>query len=545
MSTIKLPRLISDGVVLQRGKAIRLWGWTNSQDNAIEIELNGVKKAAVVSVDGDSFRFDVELDAMVAGGPYEMKITANGSETVVVKDVYVGEVFQLVGQSNIEFPMSRVLESYPEELVSPENKLIREFKVVENRVFDGPIKDNTTGEWKSVNKDNIPVFSAIGYFLAKNISNKENIAVGLINTTMGGAPIETFMSREMLSNYASDIEELDRCMDPAYVESVLKHDEETTNDWYGTLDATDEGVKNSWEKADTDISSWGTMMVPSYIEETDDLKDFCGSIWLKRKFDVSSDMAAKENKLWFGTMIDADDIYVNGQLVGSTPYCYPPRRYIVPKGVLHAGENDITIRLKVEKCAGRITYGKVFAIFNGNVKRGTDGFYETIEGAQDFTPLDGEWKYKVGAVMPRREDVTFFSWKPSALYNGMVYPCTNMNIKAIVWYQGESNAERSHLYYGQFDTMVKGYRELWKDETLPVIFIQLPEYTDKCYEPVNGKTNAIDWVTMMEVQRQCLKVPYTYMVEAVGTGEYNDLHPQRKKDLGDKIAEVVGTVLLS
>ena len=131
MSTIKLPRLISDGVVLQRGKAIRLWGWTNGQDNAIEIELNGVKKAAVVSVDGDSFRFDVELDAMVAGGPYEMKITANGSETVVVKDVYVGEVFQLVGQSNIEFPMSRVLESYPEELVSPENKLIREFKVVE------------------------------------------------------------------------------------------------------------------------------------------------------------------------------------------------------------------------------------------------------------------------------------------------------------------------------------------------------------------------------------------------------------------------------
>ena len=59
---------------------------------------------------------------------------------------------------------------------------------------------------------------------------------------MGGAPIETFMSREMLSNYASDIEELDRCMDPAYVESVLKHDEQTTNEWYGTLDATDEDV---------------------------------------------------------------------------------------------------------------------------------------------------------------------------------------------------------------------------------------------------------------------------------------------------------------
>ena len=550
MSVIRLPRLISNGVIFQRNKPIRVWGFPENAVKNVEVSLNGNRVSAVINNDeyGEP-RFDAVFPEMPAGGPYILEFFADSVKCETVDDVYIGDVIQLAGQSNIEFPMRRVLESYPEELVNPDYPLIRTFKIIENRVFDGPIKDNTTGEWVKVTQESLPEYSAIGYFLAKKLLKDEGIAVGLINTTMGGAPIETFMSEEMISDYEEEYKELIRCRDKSYIEEIIKRDEKSSSDWYSKLDGGDEGLKASWYDPETDVSDWKTMRVPSYIEETEGLEGFCGSIWLKNTFDATAEMVEKQQYLWLGTMIDADVTYVNGNEVGRTEYCYPPRRYIIPAGLLKEGKNDITIRLKIEKGSGRTAYGKLFAVFSGDrlkIRRTTDGFFEGVEGAENMVKLDGIWKYRVGMVMPKREDVTFLSWKPTALFNGMVYPCTNFAVKAVLWYQGESNAERSEVYLDRFTRLVNGYRKLWKDDKLPVIYIQLPEYMDKCYEPdadhKDGKILEIDWITMQEVQKQCLTIPGTYMISAMGTGEYNDLHPQRKKILGEKVAEVIKTL---
>ena len=136
----------------------------------------------------------------------------------------------------------------------------------------------------------------------------------------------------------------------------------------------------------------------------------------------------------------------------------------------------------------------------------------------------------------------FFNWKPTALFNGMLNPCTNYPVKAVIWYQGESNAGRSSMYFDQLKSMTEGYRKLWKDDSLPVITVKLPEFDDVTYEPDGTDNIRTDWSDMQKVQEACTAIPGVYLVETAGTGEINDLHPQRKKPIGDSIAEIVKTL---
>ena len=77
--------------------------------------------------------------------------------------------------------------------------------------------------------------------------------------------------------------------------------------------------------------------VPFRFDEVGELKGFVGSVWLKRNFTVPQEMAGKPAKLWLGTIVDSDVAYLNGQQVGITYYQYPPRKYEIPKGLLHRG----------------------------------------------------------------------------------------------------------------------------------------------------------------------------------------------------------------
>ena len=68
-------------------------------------------------------------------------------------------------------------------------------------------------------------------------------------------------------------------------------------------------------------------------------------VWYRKEIEVPAEMTQTEAKLFMGRIVDADHIYVNGQLIGNITYQYPPRRYVIPKGVLKPGKNTVVIQV--------------------------------------------------------------------------------------------------------------------------------------------------------------------------------------------------------
>jgi len=159
-----------------------------------------------------------------------------------------------------------------------------------------------------------------------------------------------------------------------------------------------------------------------------------------------------------------------------------------------------------------------------------DKTYELTAG--DFkTSLDGEWKYKVGAVMPPLREQTFFGYKPAGLYNAMLAPLLNYSIKGILWYQGESNAERPEEYRTLLPAMIRDWRNSLGQGDVPFLVVQLPNFMESREAPYDS-----GWALFREAQTEALKLPATGMAVTYDIGEWNDIHPLNKKDVGVRLA---------
>lgn len=520
MGKLKLPRLISNGMVLQRDREVNVWGW-DAPGRDVTVKFLDEEYTTFTDSEGT---FLIKLDPAPFGGPYKMEIRDSEGEAVTIDDILIGEVWLCSGQSNMELQMDRVRDMYPEDMVNCDNPRVRTFKITEDAVFSGPLDELKTGEWKSASRDNIADFSALGYFFARDLNVMTGIPVGFIDASLGGANIHCFLSREMLKGYDDKLAEADRYSDDAFRESVLKSNIEEPEKWHKMLDEKDEGLKEHWELGGTDDSSWDEVNLPGFLRDTT-IGNFLGCIYFRRSFEVPEEMAGKEADLWLGTLVDSDRTYLNGVLVGVTDYQYPPRKYHIPEGVLRAGANNITVRLKAEyylefmpgKVSGaRFTPGKEYKIFDDK---------HTID-------LTGKWKYKIGAYAedeaPRQD---FVSWKPACLYNGMIAPCHNYVISGVNWYQGESDCEKSDEYTDLFNRMVKGYRERWNDDKLWFNVVQLPNFT------IDNNPDSESWTIMREVLRRVSEdTDRCDGVVSIDLGEDNDLHPQCKGELGRRLA---------
>lgn len=533
MSTIKLARIFSDGVILQRGKDIKIWGFADAGEN-VSVTLAG--KCMNVSAD-ENGRFDAAFPKMEKGGPYTLEAKSESGSSVA-GDVMIGDVVLVSGQSNMEFPMDRVCKTYPDEWDGPFDSKISTFKVTENGVFGEPIEDVLTGEWKKVSAESIGQFSAVGYFTAKHMRAHEDVAVGIVDISLGGAPIESFMSTELLDGYDSALAEAAKFCDDAYRLKVLEDNEKNEIGWREALDDNDIGVKERFEDGKKILEKGRDIVLPDFFSDTE-LDGLVGSVWLAKTFTVPKEYVGKAAQLWFGTMVDYDFGYVNGKYVGTTDYTYPPRRYDIPEGLITEGENTVVIRLCVQKGYGRVTPGKLYGIVFGNGIRKTDGFNEWLEGADHIERLGGVWKYLIGHRCEPSPETIFVNWKPTSLYNGMLAPLAGLSVKAFAFYQGESNCQNYEEYTGLTERFMEGLRQMF-GEDLPYICVQLPEFNSRMEEVSFDGGKA--WRGLMAAQEKCLSFPGFYMVKAYGTGELNDLHPQRKEPIGKAIADIIVTL---
>lgn len=520
MSELIMPRLVSNGMVLQRDKKTRIWG-CDAPGRDIEVAfLNDVYKTIS---DSDGY-FEVWLNPQPYGGPYTMQISDDAGESIVIEDILIGEVWLCSGQSNMELPMARVKDRYPEELIDCDYPNVREFKIKEAIDFTVPHKDTATGEWRRPDKAYIQEFSATAYFFARELNRMTGIPVGFIDASLGGSKVHCWMSREMLKDYDDKLKLADKYAPQEFRNAVLEDNMKRVGKWHDELDEKDEGLKEHWEAEGTDDKGWDTVELPAFFKDTS-IGDALGCIYLRKSFEVPADMAGKSAKLWLGTIVDSDKTYVNGKFVGQTEYQYPPRKYDIPEGLLHEGTNNVTVRMKSEYYVGypggrhvaaRFTPGKEYKIFNESGR---------IE-------LSGTWKYKIGAVSSEPAYYQdFISWKPAGLYNAMTAPCHKYTIGGFNWYQGESDCEETDEYLKLFRLMVEGYRKEWDDPNLFTGVVQLPNFT------IDNDPNSDAWQRMRETLRILAEeIPDSDSVVTIDLGEDNDLHPQGKRELGRRLA---------
>ncbi len=521
MKTLKLPRLLSDHMILQQNKKIRIWG-EDEPGTTVTVTLLETVYSAVADENGD---WEVFLQEMSPGGAYSMTVRDDKGEERTVEDILVGDVWLCSGQSNMELPMRRVIDHYPYEMQQCRNDCIRTFKITEHSDFHGPLKDHLTGAWKSVNEDTLLDFSATAYFFARHLYRMSGVPVGLIDASLGGSRVESWMGRDMLEGYDDLLSLADRYRDDAFRAGRLADNERQAHLWHSALDGQDTGLQEDWAQRNLDVSDWKEVRLPFFFQDSD-LDGFIGSVWFRREFDVKKECAYQEARLHLGTIVDSDTVYINGVEVGHTDYQYPPRKYTIPIGLLKEGSNEITIRVKSEIGQGRFTDDKPYRIFWN----------------EDQVDLTGIWKYRIGARCEMIPETDFVNWKPTGLYHGMTAPCHNYMIAGVIWYQGESSARTAGSYRDLMKRLINGYREKWGEEQLPFLFVQLPNFDTETYDSDRDRRFS-DWPAIREAQRRTLDIPGTGMAVAIDAGEDNDLHPLEKELIGFRLAALAARML--
>lgn len=507
---VRLPAVLSDGMVLQRNKPIKIWGWADSCEK-FEISWNGETYPASADADG---RWEMELPAMPAGGPYIMKV---GS--IELHDILIGDVFLCSGQSNMELPVRRVTDMFAEEIAGYENNFIRHYAVPQTFDFNVELEDTPASSWKPCTQENVMNFSALAYFFAKELHKKTGVPVGLVNASWGGTPVEAWMSENALQPFPKYINEKRLYEDTGYLQRIKQLEGEDFHRWNTALDQGDPGLTGDvrWYAPEFDDREWKTVDMFSKEWGNDGLNPVGGSHWLRKDFKIPAAMAGKEAIIRLGCIVDADSVYVNGHFVGNTTYQYPPRIYRIPAGVLKAGVNNVTVRV----------------ISNG----GQPSFvlekpYKIICGKKEIS-LEGKWKYRQGAPMPQAPSMMFFYYKPVCLYNAMISPLRNMKFQGVLWYQGESNVDRRNEYAALLNGMIKDWRGTFNDFDLPFYIVELAEFLHK-----SDKQGRQAWEEMREEQAKAAKAAtHAVLIKNEDLGEWNDIHPLDKKTLGRRIAK--------
>jgi len=504
-------------MILQRNCEIKVWGWA-SPNEKVQLEFNQKKYETSANKLGEWY---VMLPQMSAGGPYIMTLKA--SNDITIKDILFGDVWLASGQSNMDINMTRVKPLYESEIANSTNPNIRFFTVQQKWNLSGPKNDFESGKWREANPAELLTFSAVAYFYAKEINTKYQIPVGIIHSSQGGSFAQAWISEEALYKFPKYYDELNKFKDKSVVDRILSEDKVKVNEWNTRLKQNDEGFKNStkkWSDPTLNASNWATMIIPGFWANTA-LGKVNGVIWFRKEIEVPVDKAGQPAKLNLGVIKDADQTYVNGVLIGSTGYTFPPRRYEVPSNILKAGKNVIVIRVVNNSGNGGFTLGKP---------------YELIIG-QQIIDLKGEWQYKLGAQMEPTPGQTSFQNKPSALYNAMLSPIFNYKIKGALWYQGESNADNPDEYKDLLATLIQDWRTQWGQGNFPFLIVQLPNYMETKVKPSESK-----WAQMREVQLQTLKIPNTSIAVTIDLGEWNDIHPLNKKDVGYRLSLIAQKV---
>ena len=193
---VRLPRFISDGMVLQQQTECKLWGWTD-KNKTVRVTTSWDGKTYQAKADKTG-RFEVKIYSPKAGGPYT--VSFNDGKEKLLENVLCGEVWLCSGQSNMEMQMKgfkgQPVEGATRELLRCNDQQLRLFTVKRNP--KATLQEDVTGEWAGADAASVREFSATAYYFGKALRQTLGVPVGLIVTSYGGSACEAWMAREWL-----------------------------------------------------------------------------------------------------------------------------------------------------------------------------------------------------------------------------------------------------------------------------------------------------------------------------------------------------------
>ncbi len=512
VKTFGMAAVFTDHMVLQRGKPITIWG-VAPEDTEVTLSFDGQEREAVADASNE---WRVEFPAMSPKSePYEIKLSGGGKNQTI-SDVLIGDVFLCSGQSNMEMKVKDVFKA-SHEIGRKHNPTIRQFHPRYN-ISPKPLREfREPQSWVVASSETIGEFSGVCYFFVKNLQKTNDIPIGMLHSSWGGAQIQAWMSAKDLRPFKDMDESLDvldiYADDKAAGMAALGAQWEN---WYkresGETPWTETPKSAGW-KSIPDFKNW-----KDYGDEA--LANYDGLVWYKNSFVLSEDEASKPVKIELGKLSKGDIAWVNGKFVGRT-VSWHPHGYTVAPEILNAGENHILINV-------RSMWGA------GGMMGPAEEIGYSVDGAE-MKPLTEGWSYKKEpsdlAMTPLIPWQTMTGY--TGMHNAMIMPLEGLQFKGAVWYQGESNSRRDVEYDEMLAAMVARWRDMFGKD-MPVVVVQLPDFGDIPTEPSEN-----NWSNLREAQRlSAVRDDNIGLAVTMGLGNAADIHPTNKQGVGKRIAEV-------
>ena len=518
--------LFSDNMVLQRDRAVAVWGEA-AAGNEVRVTFLDKSAAAIVGPDG---KWSVNIGPFPAGGPHELVIQT-AFEKHVAKNVLVGDVWFCSGQSNMWWSVARSKDG-AKEIPLANHPRIR-LLTIPQRGASSPKSDLEDVTWSECTPESVKEFSAVAYYFGRALRQHNDVPVALINSSWGGSAIQSWTSLASLETNPDLVG-----ITAPYYHVVRRFETDFAAGIVDERDAyIDKGIQPGelgWEAPGLDDSAWKEWTQPGDFGMWGKPEYTQGGIWFRRAIDIPADWTGKALVLGLGSIGNHDITYVNGVEIGRTDKAAlaakaPSRReYAIPADLLKPGRAVVAVRTFNNMGAGGI---RGFADWQ---KR--DIGFSTPDNKKTILSLNGPWKYKVGHPLPPRGITadTHTHKLPSGLFNAMVAPVIPFGIRGVAWYQGEQNTSNAWEYRAQFPLMIRDWREAWGDE-MPFLFVQLPGLGKSSVTPTEDSKYNESWNELRDAQWRGLDEPRTAMITTIDLGDGN-IHPANKHDVGARLA---------
>lgn len=500
----------TDHAVLQRDRAIAVHGRA-APGATITLSFAGATVRAVTDAAGV---WRATLPAMPAGGPYRLTAKSDGA-SAALDDVMVGDVWLCSGQSNMEFTLRHATNA-DAELQQARRPLLRLFNVprqssaTPQTTFAAPVG------WQPSSPDSAANFSAACYFMGRELQQRQAIPIGLISAAWGGSVIEDWISRDALAT-------LPRYRGALDLLALYGRDSVAASQLWGSRIQAWLGArmapppKAAWRPASssTPWESWGD---PA-------LAGFDGIGYYRARITLTAAQSGRA-ELAIGAVDDIDLTRINGRKVGALQGWDTPRRYSIPAGVLHAGDNVIDI-VVIDTGGGGGLWGdtsRTLTLADGTVVKLKD------------------WQFARGDAITASGPPPEVPWLGGSgrttLYNGMIAPLDGFPVKGFAWYQGEANVADARGYAQLMPLLISDWRKRFGAE--PFVMVQLAGFGPLASQPVDDP-----WAQLREVQRRVTDGdPKVGLASALDIGQVADIHPTNKQGVGERLALAARAIAL-
>jgi sialate O-acetylesterase len=500
--------VFGDGAVLQQGLPLPVWGWA-SPGARVTVRLLDQEKKGVA---GDSGRWKIVF-APIPSGVVGDLVVKSGKETVTSRGLLAGEVWLCSGQSNMGMTV-RDSEGGQDAMKAGDDSNLHLLKMPDV-VSAQPLAD-VPAAWTAATPETVGNFSAAGYFFARQLRQELQVPVGVIMAAWGGTCAEVWTDAKSLAG-----EPACRPILAAWKDRVRKEPDLAQSKLPFRLEI---------DRID---------LIPADGSERVPLDRFSGPAlpgWWDRPW-VSGVSAAK-----FEVTTKGGRRGVFSGSVGMSSSASEVRTL----GETEKGADlsrFAAIRLRVR---GQGRFHLAFrqpevwdwAFHETREFRAKAEWQEvTFSFTETKQPDWGQQKpIALGAVsgliVTATHVPTPYPDCPSGLFNGELAPVIPYAIRGAIWYQGEGNAGRAWQYRSLLPAMIRGWRKAWGQGDFPFFIVQLPGWQAPSEAPVDS-----DWAELREAQAfAAAEVPGVEYVCAIDLGDVENIHPKRKREVGERLA---------